>query len=231
MNIFRQKQKIEKNEFDTSSNPYLNAKTEWLERYGDYITRAKNWQMVAIISLAMCFACVLFIGYIGSQSKLIPYVIEVDKLGNTAKVGMVQNIDLKNPNVIKYSLNTFIYSWRSVWGNAETQRKFIFDAYAYVEPRSKAFNYLNSEFQKNNPFTRSTKENVRVKIKNIVPQNIDTWQVEWEETTTNLNEDILSKETYRGLIRIKQIIPNTEEQILKNPLGIFITDINFAKIL
>ncbi|EAJ2013881.1 conjugal transfer protein TrbF, partial [Campylobacter coli] len=51
MNIFRQKQKIEKNEFDTSSNPYLNAKTEWLERYGDYITRAKNWQMVAIISL------------------------------------------------------------------------------------------------------------------------------------------------------------------------------------
>ncbi|EAH5483547.1 conjugal transfer protein TrbF, partial [Campylobacter jejuni] len=25
--------------------------------------------------------------------------------------------------------------------------------------------------------------------------------------------------------------PTTEEQILKNPLGIFITDLNFAKIL
>lgn len=160
MNIFRQKQKIEKSEIDTSNNPYLNAKTEWLERYGDYITRAKNWQIVAMASLGICFICVLFLGYIGSQNKLIPYVIEVDKLGNTAKVGMVQNIDLKNPNVIKYSLNTFIYSWRSVWGNAETQRKFIFDAYAYIEPRSKAFNYLNSEFQKNNPFARATKENV-----------------------------------------------------------------------
>ena len=78
---------------------------------------------------------------------------------------------------------------------------------------------------------RATKENVRVKIKSIVPQNIDTWQVEWEETTTNLNEDNLSKETYRGLIQIKQIIPNTEEHILKNPLGIVITDLNFAKIL
>ncbi|EFU2417059.1 conjugal transfer protein TrbF, partial [Campylobacter jejuni] len=30
---------------------------------------------------------------------------------------------------------------------------------------------------------------------------------------------------------IKQIVPTTEEQILKNPLGIFITDLNFAKIL
>ncbi|EOH5771571.1 conjugal transfer protein TrbF, partial [Campylobacter coli] len=27
MNIFRQKQKIEKSEIDTSNNPYLNAKT------------------------------------------------------------------------------------------------------------------------------------------------------------------------------------------------------------
>lgn len=231
MNIFKQKETIEKNHFDTSNNPYLNAKTEWLERYGDYITRARNWQITAMISLGICFICVLFLGYIGSQNKLIPYVIEVDKLGNTARVGIVQNINLKNPNVIKYSLNTFVYSWRSVWGNPETQRKFIFDAYSYIEPQSKAFNYLNSEFQSNNPFTRATKENVRVKIKTIVAQNIDTWQVEWEENTTNLNEDLISKETYRALIQIKQITPNTEEEILKNPLGIFITDINFSKIL
>ncbi|EHZ1727980.1 conjugal transfer protein TrbF, partial [Campylobacter coli] len=54
MNIFRQKQKIEKSEIDTSNNPYLNAKTEWLERYGDYITRAKNWQIVAMASLGIC---------------------------------------------------------------------------------------------------------------------------------------------------------------------------------
>ncbi|EAI4450154.1 TPA: VirB8/TrbF family protein [Campylobacter jejuni] len=231
MNIFKQKDKVEKIEIDTSNNPYLNAKTEWLERYGDYITRAKNWQIVAIGNIIISFICVLFLGYIGSQNKLIPYVIEVDKLGNTAKVGIVQNIDLKNPNVIKYSLNTFIYSWRSIWGNVETQRKFIFDAYSFILPQSKAFNYLNSEYQNNNPFEKATKENVRIKVKNIVPQNIDTWQVEWEEITTNLNEEVIKKETYRGLFQIKQIVPNTEEQILKNPLGIFIDDFNFSKIL
>ncbi|EAJ5683696.1 conjugal transfer protein TrbF [Campylobacter lari] len=231
MNIFKQKNQIEKNEIDTSNNPYLNAKTEWLERYGDYITRARNWQIMAIGSLIISLVCILFLGYIGSQNKLIPYVIEVDKLGNTAKVGIIQNIDLKNPNVIKYSLNTFIYSWRSIWGNVETQRKFIFDAYSFVLPQSKAFSYLNKEYQNNNPFEKATKENIRIKIKNIVPQNIDTWQVEWEELTSNLNEEVIKRETYRGLFQIKQIIPNTEEQILKNPLGIFIDDFNFSKIL
>lgn len=231
MGIFRPKEKTKDSEFSPSNNPYLNAKTEWLERYGDYISRARNWQIVAMLSLLISLICVLFLGYIGSQNKLVPYIIEVDKLGNTARVGMVQSVDIKNPNVIKYSLNTFIYSWRSVWGNPQIQRKFIFDAYVYIEPNSKAFAHLNADYQNSNPFTRGTKENVRVKIKNIVPQSADTWQVEWEELTASLTEEPISNVTYRGFFQIKQVLPSTEEQILKNPLGIFITDFNFAKIL
>lgn len=213
------------------TNPYLDAKREWLERYGNYISQKRNWQIIAVLSAIISLICVIFLGYSTTQNKLIPYVIEVDKLGNTSKVGVVQNIDLKNPNVIKYSLNTFIYSWRSVWGDVENQRKFIFDAYAYLEPNSKAFNFINEEYREKNPFKQVNKENVRVKVKSIVPQNADTWQVEWEEETRNLKEEIISQITYRGFFQVKQIVPTTEEQILKNPLGIFIFDLNYAKIL
>ncbi|HDX6248660.1 TPA: conjugal transfer protein TrbF, partial [Campylobacter fetus subsp. venerealis] len=86
------------------SNPYLDAKREWLERYGNYISQKRNWQIIAVLSAIISLICVIFLGYSTTQNKLIPYVIEVDKLGNTSKVGVVQNIDLKNPNVIKYSL-------------------------------------------------------------------------------------------------------------------------------
>ncbi|KAA3682673.1 VirB8/TrbF family protein (plasmid) [Campylobacter fetus] len=213
------------------TNPYLDAKREWLERYGNYISQKRNWQIIAVLSAIISLICVIFLGYSTTQNKLIPYVIEVDKLGNTSKVGIVQNIDLKNPNVIKYSLNTFIHSWRSVWGDVEIQRKFIFDAYAYLEPNSKAFNFINEEYREKNPFKQVSKENVRVKVKSIVPQNADTWQVEWEEETRNLKEEIISQITYRGFFQVKQIVPTTEEQILKNPLGIFIFDLNYAKIL
>lgn len=213
------------------TNPYLDAKREWLERYGNYISQKRNWQIIAVLSAIISLICVIFLGYSTTQNKLIPYLIEVDKLGNTSKVGVVQNIDLKNPNVIKYSLNTFIYSWRSVWGDIEIQRKFIFDAYAYLEPNSKAFNFINEEYREKNPFKQVSKENVRVKVKSIVPQNADTWQVEWEEETRNLKEEIISQITYRGFFQVKQIVPTTEEQILKNPLGIFIFDLNYAKIL
>ncbi|PCG29164.1 conjugal transfer protein TrbF, partial [Escherichia coli] len=44
MSFFKKKEQINQ----SINNPYLNAKTEWLERYGDYISRARNWQIVAI---------------------------------------------------------------------------------------------------------------------------------------------------------------------------------------
>ena len=31
-------------------NPYLAARREWDERYGEFITRARNWRTVAMIS-------------------------------------------------------------------------------------------------------------------------------------------------------------------------------------
>lgn len=219
------------NDKKIDNTPYLNARTEWLERYGDYIAQKRNWQIVAFLCLTITFVSVLYLGYMGTQNKLIPYIVEVDKLGNTARVGIVQNTDLKNQNVVKYSMNTFIYSWRTIWGNPETQRKFVLDAYSYLKPQSPAYLQTNDYYKNNNPFEKGQREKVVVKVKSIVPQNLNTWQVEWEELTKNLNEEKLSNITYKGLFQIEQIVPTTEEEIRKNPLGIFIVDFNYAKIL
>ncbi|NLO16673.1 MAG: conjugal transfer protein TrbF [Arcobacter butzleri] len=215
-----------------STNPYVNAKSEWIERYGSYISQKRNWQVVAFISLIIAFTSVIFVGYMGTQNKLVPYVIEVDKLSNIQRVGMVQqNINVQNPNVIKYSLNSFIYNWRTIWGDPQTQRKFIFDGYSYLRAQTKAYNYVNEYFQKNNPYEKSKKENIRVKITSIVPQSTDTWQVEWMETISDVSENIISEDIYKGFFTVEQILPSSEEEILKNPLGVFITDINYTKVI
>ncbi|WP_235606527.1 hypothetical protein [Campylobacter sputorum] len=52
--------------------------------------------MIAVLSAIISLICVIFLGYSTTQNKLIPYVIEVDKLGNTSKFGIVQNIDKKS---------------------------------------------------------------------------------------------------------------------------------------
>src|ERR1700722_9239780 len=38
------------NRMNSPHNPYLAARREWDERYGDFITRAKNWRTMAAFS-------------------------------------------------------------------------------------------------------------------------------------------------------------------------------------
>lgn len=64
-------------------NPYLAARQEWSERYGSYVRAASAWKVVGILSLGMAVIGFGYALYLSTQVKLVPYIVEVDKLGNT----------------------------------------------------------------------------------------------------------------------------------------------------
>src|ERR1700722_1092349 len=65
-----------------SAHPYLSARREWDERYGDAIARAHSWRVAAFGSLAVAAISELGLIYLGAQSEIKPYVIALDKLGD-----------------------------------------------------------------------------------------------------------------------------------------------------
>lgn len=68
------------------AHPYLNARRTWNSHVGSLIASRTLWQAVALISLLIVLAAVGGVVYIGSQSKFVPYVIEVNKLGEAMSV-------------------------------------------------------------------------------------------------------------------------------------------------
>ena len=66
--------------------PYLSARREWNERYGDYIARARSWRWAAFGALAVSLVLAIGVVWQGAQSKVVPYVVEVDKLGDAVAV-------------------------------------------------------------------------------------------------------------------------------------------------
>ncbi|MBL4890388.1 MAG: conjugal transfer protein TrbF, partial [Rhizobiaceae bacterium] len=64
-------------------NPYVDGRKEWLERYGDYIEAAQSWRRIAIITGLTALLAVCGVIYIGSQNKIVPYVVQVSELGQT----------------------------------------------------------------------------------------------------------------------------------------------------
>jgi type IV secretory pathway TrbF-like protein len=63
------------------SNPYLEARREWDERYADLVLGKRNWQIAAGGLLLLSLILASGIVWLGSRSCCIPYVVEVDKLG------------------------------------------------------------------------------------------------------------------------------------------------------
>lgn len=73
---FLKKEVIEKekanseSEHKKGSNPYLNGREEWLERYGSYIAQATNWRRISFFALAITTLSIT--GNVIQASRVVP---------------------------------------------------------------------------------------------------------------------------------------------------------------
>src|SRR5207237_10186995 len=72
---------------DPSVSAYLNARREWDERYGDLITRAKNWRAIGFLCIVLAVFEAAGMIALSMRSKTIPYVVAVDSLGRQVATG------------------------------------------------------------------------------------------------------------------------------------------------
>src|SRR3984957_5873826 len=74
-------------EVSDGQSPYLAPRREWDERYGDLITRAKNWRtMAASCSLVALVATAGMVG-LSARAHVVPFVVLVDNLGRPVASG------------------------------------------------------------------------------------------------------------------------------------------------
>ena len=89
---------------------YLAARREWNERYGDYIAQANNWRLTAIAALAVAAVAVAGNVWQSAQSRVQPFVVEVDKLGDALAI---QRADVASPIP---ELANSVSGWLRRWG-------------------------------------------------------------------------------------------------------------------
>lgn len=215
----------------TELNPYVEARREWNERYGDYIHQAHHWRTMALISGAVALVSVMGIAYIGAQNKVVPYVVEVDKLGELAAIARADHARAVDSRVIKAYLARFVADWRTVTVDRQAQKSAIDRVYAMLPGGSIALSKLNDYFREHNPFALATKESVSVAVTNLLPLSERTWQLEWQEVTRDQRGSVQSTVRMRASILVGITPPTQESLILVNPLGVYITDLNWAQQL
>lgn len=218
-------------------NPYLTARRSWNEHVGSVVSSRQTWQVVGILSLLIALAAVGGVIHIGSQSKFIPYVVEVDKLGQSQAAGVVTSSSAADPRVIRATVSKFIEDARLVSPDVALQRKAVFSVYSHLSPNDPATIKMNEWLNGNadaSPFKRAANEMVTTDITTVLPQTPTTWQVDWIETTRDRNGVVKGQPaTWRALITVynaETSTQTTEEQMRDNPLGIFVRDFSWSRL-
>lgn len=213
------------------TNPYLDVRREWDERFGDQITRAKNWRLMAFITTGLLGLTIFAYVQLANRTQLVPYVVTVDNLGRSAFAPALADNPAANPLLVRRELEMWISQWRSVISDPPAQRAAVDRVFALLDGRERAMGVVTNWYKENEPFKRSTTESISVAI--IAAKQISdrAWDIEWTETThpklANTEQTTLR---FRATIILNIVAPDTVELAMKNPLGVFITDVNTTAV-
>ena len=233
LDLFRGKKTEEK---VLDHNPYLNARRAWNEHAGAIINSRQIWQAVALVAMFVAIGAVGGLIYLAGRSMFIPYVIEVDKLGQAAAVKRADVASDTDERVIHAALAAFIRDVRMVSFDRNAQNDAIWRVFAMLQSQDPAIGKI-TDYMKDpltSPTKRAAEFSVGVEIASVLRQTRDTWEITWTERVWNRQGVRTEQYRMRGLLTIAIVPPTsatTEEEIRKNPLGIFVRDFTWSRIV
>ena len=212
-------------------NPYLAARREWDERYGDFITRAKNWRTMAVISALVALVATGGMLWQSARSRVVPFVVLVDSLGRPIASGLAEQASVGDDRLRRAVIQDWIENVRMVTTDGVTQRRAIDHVYAYIASGTNAQAFISDFYRNDPPFKRAQTGTVAVEVKSVLPTSDRSFEVDWVETTRDLFGGVKSTDHWKGSFTIALNAPTEERQARINPLGLYMTAASWAKVL
>ncbi len=232
LSLFRMRRK---QEGVLDDNPYLNARRTLNEYNGAIIGSRQIWQAVALICLMIAIGAVGGVIHFASQSTFIPYVIEVDKLGQAVAVKRADRAAAVDERVVHASLAAFVRDVRMVSFDRNAQNDGIWRAYAMLQSGDPATTKITEYMRdpRTNPGKRAEETSVGIEILSVLRQTEETWEIDWNERVWNRQGVQEGQYRMRGLLTVYIVPPTsatTEDEIRMNPLGLYVRDFTWARI-
>lgn len=208
--------------------PYQKAAQAWDERIGSARVQARNWRLMAFGSLALSTGLAVGMAWQSMQSRVTPYVVEVDRLGEVRAVApAIQNYQPTDAQ-IAWHLGRFIAGVRGVSVDPVLVRRNWLDAYDFATDRAAAF--LNDYARTNDPFAAIGTRSVSVQVTSVVRASGSSFQVKWTEQVYERGS-LARTERWTAILTTVIQPPRSAEVLRKNPLGLYVNAIAWSREL
>lgn len=205
--------------------PYMNARREWNERYGDVIKNANSWRMAALVVGVYAILSTSMNFYQVATEKIAIYYVNLTEQGAISSIFRADRAsNTPETQQVRRALQDWVVGARVVYADNAATKKAVDYTYAMTLPDSPAFTELANYHRANNPYARSADETVEVSVQ--TPSNMagDTWLVEWTETRHNrISGKVIGQPvTYQLTATILLAAPVNEKQLTANPTGLYV---------
>ncbi len=162
------------------------------------------------------------------QSRVVPYVVEVDRLGEARAVApAVQEYRPTDPQ-IAWHLGRFISNIRSISLDPVLMRENWLSAYDFATPRGAIF--LGEYARAANPFADIGDKTVSVQVTSVVRASPTSFQVKWVENQY-ARGSLSATSRWTAIVTIVVRLPKNADALRKNPLGLYVDAIDWSREL
>ena len=208
--------------------PYQRAAQVWDDRIGSARVQARNWRMMAFGGLILSSGLSAGLLWQSMQSRVTPYVVEVDSLGEARAVAPAASDYRPTDPQIAWHLGRFITNVRSISLDPVLMRQNWLSAYDFVSGRGARF--LSEYARDANPFGEVGTRTVSVQVTSVVRASDSSFQVKWTESEFERGS-LVGTARWTAILSIKTKPPGSADALRKNPLGLYVDAIDWSKEL
>lgn len=211
-----------------AETPYQRASQVWDDRIGSARVQAHNWRLAFFGTLGLSCALTAAIVWQGARGTVVPWVVEVDKLGEARALAPADADFTPSDHQIAFHLARFIEQVRAVPEDPVIVRQNWLRAYDFTTDKGALM--LNDHARTNDPFALIGREQVGIDVTSVIRASPTSFRVAWIER--RYREGSLAETSrWTAILTIVFDTPRAPEALRKNPLGIYVNAINWSKEL
>ncbi|MCX7589287.1 conjugal transfer protein TrbF [Phenylobacterium sp. 58.2.17] len=208
--------------------PYRRASQVWDDRIGAVAAGGKNLWALAMVEAGVIVALAGALVWVTARGEVVPWVVQVDRLGEAQAVAPAELGYRPTDPQIAFHLARFIEQVRSVPADPIIVRQNWLRAYDFTTDRGALA--LNDHAQASDPFAQVGKVQVAVEVSSVIRASPGSFRVAWTERRYQ-DGALAATERWSAIITLVVQPPRDAERLKKNPLGVFVTAINWSKEL
>ena len=214
-----------------ASSPYTDAKRFFIGLTGEDRRWASIMTRVAVLCLAGLAGSLALNFFLAAQPRFVPVFFRDDGSGAVTPVGNGGTTTVTQSEV-QAALAHWIMETRSVTSDPSAQKEWQREASALIARDSAAQTALTAYWTANPPLELGSLRRVSVAVAYVspTPTSDRTYESEWTESWEDQTGRVLGTYRYHGLFTIAfSTAPRSEQEIYDNPLGMYITSIDWTK--